>query len=224
MTMRTTWVGIGCFVSCLAPVFASASDWPAERLGPKAAWEKATDPATQTRFIPMQLVVPGVWDGSRRIDLPPAGNHDAEGTTWNGPAQWRHPGTGKDILAYDRSRNNRREGLVTQKMALRTDGVAIGRVYDSRSGWCDEEAKFPLGNWQQGEVRTFEYTCQGSGTRPERRRVARITIEEIDYEHNGVPHSLRFAWRYTDAAGGEVLDHRTYIFSPGRGLVGHARR
>jgi hypothetical protein len=58
----------------------------------------------------------------------------------------------------------------------------------------------------------------------ERRRSARITIEEIDYEHDGVPHSLKIAWRYTDPDNSRVLDHRTYVFSPGRGLTAHARR
>ena len=212
----------------LAVPFASAvvvaADWPTAVLGPKDVWDAAMDPATQTRFIPMQLIVPGTWDGERRIELPPAGRHDAEGTVWTGPEEWRHPQTGQTLTVYDRRRTNRREGSVEQKMAVRTDGAAIGRAWDSRSGGlaCDQEAKFPLGVWKQGEVRVFDYACQTP--RGVRRRTSRITIEEIDYEYNGMPHSLRFAWRYADAASGEVLDHRTYILSPGRGLVSHARR
>jgi hypothetical protein len=117
---------------------------------------------------------------------------------------------------------------VEQKTAVRVDGSAIGRVYDSRFGGsvCDQEAKFPLGVWKQGEVRTFEYVCRTTrgGQVIERCRTARITIEELDYEYNAIPHSLRFAWRYSDGDSGEVLDHRTYIFSPGRGLVAESRR
>ena len=132
------------------------------------------------------------------------------------------------LTAYDRRRTTRREGLVEQKMAVRADGSAIGRIYDSRFGGlvCDQEAKFPLGVWKQGEVRTFEYVCLTTrgGHVVERRRTARITIEELDYEYNGVPHSLRFAWRFSDRDNGEVLDHRTYIFSPGRGLAAQSRR
>jgi hypothetical protein len=207
---------------------AIAAEWPTATVGPKQVWEAATDPVTKTRFIPMQLIVPGSWDGARRLDLPAAESFDAEGTVWTGPQQWRNPYTGQTLTVYDRRRTTRREGSVEQKMALRRDGSAIGRVYDSRFGGlvCDQEAKFPLGVWKQDEVRTFEYVCLTTrgGQLIERRRTARITIEALDYEYDGVPHSLRLAWRYSDGDTGKVIDHRTYIFSPGRGLAGHARR
>lgn len=205
-----------------------AAEWPTARLGPKQVWDDAYDQATQSRFIPMQLIVPGAWDGIRKISLPTASEADGEGTVWTGPQEWRNPYTGQMLTVYDRRRTNRREGSVEQKMGVRADGSAIGRVYDSRfgGGSCDQEAKFPLGVWKQGEVRTFEYVCLTTrgGQVVERRRTARITIEELDYEYGGVPHSLRFAWRYSDVDSGEVLDHRTYIFSPGRGLAAQYRR
>ena len=214
----------------LAGGFAAgaAAQWPSERLGPKAAWEAAFDPAAGSRFIPMQLIVSGAWDGTRRIDLPVASGTDSEGTVWSGPLEWRNPHTGQAMTVYDRRRVTGREGSVEQKMAVRADGSVVGRVYDSRFGGlvCDQEAKFPLGVWKQNEVRTFDYVCLATrgGRIVERRRTARITIEALDYEHNGVPHSLRFAWRFADRDSGEVLDHRTYVFSPGRGLAVHARR
>ena len=213
-------------VAALAP--AVAAEWPTARLGQKEVWAAATDRIAQSRFIPMQLVVPGAWDGTRRFDMPVAEGTDAEGTVWTGPQEWRNPHTGQTLTVYDRRRTTRREGSVEQKMAVRADGSAIGRVYDSRFGGlvCDQEAKFPLGVWKQGEVRTFEYVCltTRSGQLVERRRSARITIEELDYDYNGVAHSLRFAWRFSDRDSGEVLDHRTYIFSPGRGLAAQSRR
>ncbi len=213
-------------ISALAPVIAA--EWPTAKLGTKQVWEAATDQASQTRFIPMQLVVPAAWDGTRRIDLPPTTGFDAEGTVWTGPQEWRNPYTGQMLMIYDRRRTTRREGSVEQKMAVRVDGSAIGRVYDSRFGGlvCDQEAKFPLGAWKQGEVRIFEYVCLTTrgGEVVARCRTARITIEELDYEYNGVAHSLRFAWRYSDEDSGEVRDHRTYIFSPGRSLAFQARR
>jgi hypothetical protein len=211
-----------CLGACVA------AEWPTARLGQKAVWEAATDRVTRSRFVPMQLIVPGVWDGTPRIDLPIAQGVDSEGTVWTGPQEWRHPYTGQMLTVYDRRRTTRREGSVEQKMVVRVDGAAVGRVYDSRFGGlvCDQEAKFPLGVWQQGEVRSFHYVCLTTrgGQVVELRRTARITIEELDYEHDGVAHSLRFAWRFSDRDSGEVLDHRTYIFSPGRGLVAHIRR
>ncbi len=167
-------------LSALAP--AIATDWHTAQLGHKQVWEAATDRAAQSRFVPMQLIVPSAWDGTRRIDMPIVKEvEDSEGTAWTGPEEWRNPHTGQMLTAYDRRRENRREGLVVQKMAVRADGSAIGRIYDSRFGGlvCDHEAKFPLGVWKQGEVRTFDYVCLTTrgGQVVEHRRSARITIE-----------------------------------------------
>ncbi len=215
-------------LACGLALPAAADDWPALKVGAQTVWDAQSDPATHTRFIPMQLIVPGVWDGSQRIELPPARNYEAEETVWNGPQAWTNPYTGETLQVYDRQRTTRREGHVEQKMALRADQAAIGRVYDSRFGAsvCDQEAKFPLGFWKQGEVRTYDYVCLRTvdGRVLSLHRRARITIEEIDYEYRGMAHSLRFAWYYTDSDSGEVLDHRTYIFAPGPGLVVHDRR
>ena len=206
---------------------ATAAEWPTTKLGPITAWDAATDRAAQSRFVPMQLIVPGVWDGVRRIDLPPAKGDSAEETVWTGPQEWKNPHTGKTLTVYDRRRTTRREGLVVQKMAVRDDGAAIGRVADSRFGGllCDQEAKFPLGIWKQGEIRTFDYVCIGSGdsqAKP-KRRTSRIAIEELDYACDGTAHCLRFQWKLTDGDSGDVLDQRTYILAPGRGLIGHER-
>ena len=215
------------FLNSVWPLIVLA-DWPAASVGAEVVWNAATDRSTGSRFIPMQLIVPGVWDGALRIDLPKAEALDAEGTVWSGPYEWRHPYTDVMLKVYERRRTTRREGAVEQRMSVRADDAAIGRVSDSRFGGlvCDQEAKFPLGMWKQGEVRTFEYVCSAlrNGQHVSRRRAARITIEEIDYDYNSIPHSLRFAWRFSDSDTGAVLDHRTYIFSPGRGLVAQYRR
>src|SRR4051812_20312317 len=120
------------FVAAMsASAAATGADWPAATLGSQAVWDAATDRVAQSRFIPMQLIVPGVWDGARRISLPTAAAFDAEGTVWTGPQEWRNPYTGKTLTVYDRRRTTRRQGAVEQKMALRLDGSAIGRAYDS---------------------------------------------------------------------------------------------
>jgi hypothetical protein len=232
------------FIPIIAALFslapALAADWPIAQLGSKRAWDDATvsatnsatdraaDATTLRRYIPMQLIVPGIWDGKHQIDLPQAHAFDEEGTAWTGPEQWTNPYTGRTSTVYDRRRYNPREGAVAQKMGIRSDGAAIGRAWDSRNGGhaCAEEAKFPLGPWRQGEVRTYDYVClsERDGKTVELPRSARITIEQLDYEYRGVPHSLRFSWHYSDRDSGKVLDHREYIFSPGLGLVGHARR
>jgi len=44
-----------------------------------------------------------------------------------------------------------------------------------------------------------------------------VTIEEIDFVHDGVPHSLRFHWLSMEGRG-RGTDMR-YVYSPLRGLV-----
>src|SRR5438876_9117072 len=128
--MRLLLVILSAVTELFASMTVVEAEWPAATVGSKEVWEAAADRASQTRFIPLQLIVPGVWDGTRRIDLPAASLIDAEGTTWSGPQEWRHPHTGQVLTVYDRRRTNRREGTVEQKMAVRADGAAIGRAWD----------------------------------------------------------------------------------------------
>ena len=118
-------------------------------------WAASYDAATQTRYIPVELILGARWSGQREITLP-AGSF-TEGvardpSTWQGPSAWQHPDTGAALMVYDRTRRG-----VRQKFAVRTDGTAIGRVADNRYGIssCDQEAKYPLGVWKQGETRDF---------------------------------------------------------------------
>ena len=46
---------------------ALAAEWPTSRLGDLAVWDAAYDPGSGIRYIPIQLIVPAVWDGSRLV-------------------------------------------------------------------------------------------------------------------------------------------------------------
>jgi hypothetical protein len=91
--------------------------------------------------------------------------------------------------------------------------TGLGRVFDSRYPQlgCRGEVKFPLGHWKQGEVREYQLDCT-RGKRP-----LKVTIEEIDFVYDGVPHSLRFHWLFMEGRG-RGTDMR-YVYSPLRGLV-----
>jgi hypothetical protein len=186
--------------------------------GESDVWQRAYDAASGTRFIPLQLILGGVWDGERAITYP-AGtfSQTAGGSTWSGPEPWLHPRTGASLSVYARSRGGR--NAADQLFAVRDDQTAIGRVADSRFGIsaCDQEAKFPLGLWRQGETRRFEYTCW-YGERP-RPKVATITIREIDFTYGGWPHSLKLEWELRDKDGARTIDRKIYVFAPGRSLV-----
>ena len=184
------------------------------------AWHRAFDPATGRRFIPLQLIIGGEWNGERTINYPSGTFAELvdHGSVWVGPRNWIHPKTGESLAVYDRSRGGR--GMVTDQIfAVRKDQTAIGRVADNRFGItaCDREAKYPLGSWTQGEARSFEYICW-YGDQP-RSKITTLTIRDIDFNYGGFEHALRLEWVLRDKDGGRELDHRFYTFAPGKGLV-----
>lgn len=61
-------------------------------------------------------------------------------------------------------------------------------------------------------MRDYRVVCGGRAPRP-----LRVTIERLDFVHDGVPHSLRFHW-LLDEGRGRATDMR-YTYSPLRGLV-----
>jgi hypothetical protein len=180
---------------------ACAADW--------SAWQRSYDAATGRRFIPVELFTGGDWDGTQTIRLAPAklefGKRGEKSLT--GPMEWLPPGASVPIQVYERMNRDKR-----QLFALREDGNGLGRVLDSRyRDNCVGDIKFPLGFWKQGEVRNYVVSC------PKEMRRLRVTIENIDFTHAGVPHSLRFHWLYSEGRG-RGTDMR-YTYSPGQGLV-----
>jgi len=183
---------------CLALTgVARAEDW--------SPWQRAYDPATRTRFIPVELWTGTHWDGTQEIRMVPAalqfgprGDKSIKGpTTWNG------------IEVYERLNRGK-----LQLFAIRDDRTGLGRVFDSRYPdlGCQGEVKFPLGRWKQGEVREYYLNCGRGRPRP-----LKVTIEDIDFVYDGVPHSLRFHWLLMEGRG-RGTDMR-YVYSPLRGLV-----
>ena len=181
-------------------------------------WDDAYDAKRGTRFIPLELILGATWDGSRTINYPKGTFHQtAGGSTWEGPEKWTHPMTGRSLTVYFRSRGGR--NAASQVFAVRDDKVAIGRVGDSRFGidGCDQEAKFPLGQWKQGETRTFRYTCWYD--KKPKIKVNTITITNIDFDCQGFKHCLSVEWVHRNEGAAGVLDQQIYTFAPGKSRV-----
>ena len=187
-------------LAALCVVLASAA-----RAEEWSAWQRAYDPATRTRFIPVELWTGAAWDGTQEIRMAPAalqfGHRGDKEIT--GPKEWN------GIQVYERLNRDK-----LQLFAIRDDRTGLGRVFDSRYPQlgCRGEVKFPLGRWRQGEVREYRLDC-GRG----RQHPLKVTIEEIDFVHDGVPHSLRFHWLLMEGRGRGTDMH--YVYSPLRGLV-----
>jgi hypothetical protein len=174
-----------------------------------------------TRYIPLQLIVGDTWNGEQSVTYPAGrfveGVRDGAPSIWVGPKQWVHPKTGRTLTVYFRERDGR--NAARQIFAVRDDQTAIGRVADSRFGItaCDQEAKYPLGVWRQGEVRTFENRCW-YGDRIEIKTTT-ITIQELDYPCDGHDHCLREEWVLRDKGSNSAVDHRVYVFAPNQGVI-----
>ena len=161
------------------------------------------------RFIPFQLWSGAAWDGTLEIvDYTVARTDQPEN---NPPITIRGPIASEfapDRQVYERFRENRRIGRIYQLYAVnaKRDGVAM--VYQDRGGAISKrtvtENKFPLGWWHAGESRTYDDL--GHTT---------ITIEDIDFEYRGRPHSIKFQWATNLATD----NSSRYIFSPGIGLA-----
>lgn len=177
------------------------------------------DAAAPARFIPLQLIVGGIWNGEPTVTFPSGAFAEgvAHGSVWIGPREWVHPKTGKTMTVYDRSRGGR--NAADQIFAVREDQAAIGRVADSRFGIaaCDGEGKYPLGLWRQGETRRFDYTCW-YGDKP-RAQYTTITIREIDFTCGVSEHCLKEEWILRTRDDEREMDHRFYVFAPGRGMI-----
>ncbi len=173
-------------------------------------WAAGYDAATKTRFIPIELWTGGEWDGSRELKLTPANLSFGGGAKRiTGPVPWTRPSTGETVQVYERNNKGKK-----QLFTLSSRGDGLGRVFDSRYARdCVDEVKFPLGLWKEEETRVFDLSCNDGKLR----RKITLTIEKLDFSHDGAPHSLQFHWVVDDGKRPGTDMHYTY--SPGRGLV-----
>jgi hypothetical protein len=185
-------------------------------------WDDAYDASTGTRFIPIELILGAAWNGNRSITHPSGTfRQTVGGSTWEGPEKWMHPVTGRSLTVYYRSRGGR--NAASQVFAVRDDQTAIGRVGDSRFGidGCDQEGKYPLGSWKQGETRTFRYTCWYD--KKPKNKIATITIKNIDFDCGGARHCLSIEWSLRNEGGKSEIDRMIYTFAPGQSIVAEQR-
>ena len=200
--MVAQWLIVFLFGAISAMHIASAADL--------SKWDPSYDPVKKTRFIPIELWTGSEWDGVRELKMTPANLFFGGGSKRIvGPILWTRPGTGDQLQVYERINRGKKQLFA---LSSRKDG--LGRVFDNRYDRdCIDEVKFPLGQWRDGETRTFDVSCN-NGTLL---RKIEITIEKLDFNHNGIPHSLQFLSIVDGGTKPNTRNHYTY--SPGLGLV-----
>jgi hypothetical protein len=187
-------------------------------------WEDSTNPETKERYIPVELWSGAEWDGKRELKMPKvdANYRHRESYQIKGPTEWKHPVTGQTYLVYERLNPGRRAGDAKwQLFAINQEQNGLGRVYDSRPDLGTRTfsggLKFPLGLWREGETRNFAYKRYENARQSD--RAESITIKQINFAFQNMPHCLEFYWAETERDGRKIIDHHTYIYCPGKSMV-----
>jgi hypothetical protein len=188
------------------------------------AWDAATNPETKERYIPVELWSGAEWDGKKELKMPKvdASYKHSESYRIKGPTEWKHPDNGQTYVVYERLNPGRRAGDAKwQLFAINQEQSGLGRVYDTRPDLGTRTfsggLKFPLGVWKEGETRKFLYKRYEKGRESE--RVEFITIKQIDFTFQNMPHCLEFYWAETSRDENKTYDHHTYIYCPGKSMV-----
>ncbi len=186
----------------------------------KNPWDQAYNSATKERFIPVELFTGAQWDGKHELTLKQASTTacaSANGRPCDkyiitGPFKTESNDTqikwaGNQIPYYRRTFDNPYTGPVESFFTINASRDGLVRIYDKRKRWGErtytgQGIKFPLGNWKQGEVRTY------LSPRP-----IRLEILELD----GPDHCLTFRW--TIGEGKTRNSDNIYTFCPNLGFT-----
>ncbi|RYX96318.1 MAG: hypothetical protein EOO28_08480 [Comamonadaceae bacterium] len=170
------------------------------------------DDTVKERFIPVemltgnlpmqtdQLVMAPVDRVYPFVDELPNGTLGGGDVTLKGPVAW------ESHQAYQR-----KVPRANELYALTPDKTALGRVHDDRVGTISNEGKFPVGQWAQGQKRS--YSTIYYSTRGERRESTTLEIEKLSCVYEGTPGAMQYGWK---TASGTSYG---YIYVPGKGLT-----
>ncbi len=183
-------------------------------------WDTAYDSTTKQRFIPVELFTGAEWDGERELGLKEvtttacASFSDRPCDTYyiTGPFKTESNTTkiawaGDEISYYRRTFSTPRMGEVESFFTINNSRDGLVRIHDKRKQWGTRTynglgSKFPLGDWRQGEVRSYPSKMP-----------TRIEILELD----GPNHCLTFRWVIGNGERKNMDNNYTYC--PGRGFT-----
>lgn len=172
------------------------------------------------RFIPVELFTGAEWDGKHELKLnnvstttcASADGKQCDKYHIKGPFKTKENNTkiawaGDQLTYYLRTFSIPSRGEVISHFTINNSKDGLVRIYDKRERWGERSysglsSKFPLGYWQQGEVRHY-------GTK----KPVRIEILELSDEKG----CLTFRWTLGKYKGKN--SDNNYTFCPNKGLV-----
>ncbi|NMP30038.1 hypothetical protein HII17_00565 [Thalassotalea sp. M1531] len=186
----------------------------------KTVWDNAYNSKTKQRYIPVELFTGAKWDGEHQLTFKEVSTIACASSSGKrcdkyyvtGPFKTEKNDTkiewaSNEIPYYLRTFSTRRMGKVESFFTINNSRDGLVRIYDKRKQWGARTysglgSKFPLGYWQQGEVRVYES-----------RRPTKIEIIEL----NGPDHCLTFRW--VIGKGERKNMDNNYTFCPNRGFT-----
>ena len=169
------------------------------------------------RFIPVELWSGGEITGAQEITFPETDFNFGykERHSIRGPINWENPRNAEIIQVYDRSRYSKKTGKTVQQLwTVTNNNQCLGRVFDNRrSKFITNGCKFPIGNWKEGEHRSFtsDYYDKEKGNY---QRIKSIKILDLGKTKLSC---LKFRWRMTQ--DDSVIDENIYEYCHKKGLV-----
>ena len=169
------------------------------------------------RFIPVELWSGGEITGAQEITFPETDFNFGykERHSIRGPIKWENPRNGEIIKVYDRSRYSKKAGKTLKQLwTVTNNNQCLGRVFDNRrSKFITNGCKFPIGNWKEGENRSFtsDYYDKEKGNY---QRIKSIKILDLG---KTTLSCLKFRWRMTQ--DDSVIDENIYEYCHKKGLV-----
>lgn len=156
-----------------------------------------TDSTTKQRFIPVELFTGAKWDGKHELKMESVVSSSCALSNGRGCITFHVSGpfkterndtkiawAGDEISYYRRTFSTRRMGEIVSFFTINQSKDGLVRIYDKRKQWGERTynglgSKFPLGYWNQGEVRSYPS-----------RKPTRIEIIEL----YGPDDCLTFRW------------------------------
>lgn len=174
----------------------------------------------ETRFIPVELFTGSKWNGKHELTMKEVSTSTCSSYNGRPCSEFKIVGpfktdefktkiewAGDQVSYYRRTFTIPSRGDVISYFTINNSRDGLVRVFDKRKQWGERfydglGSKFPLGNWKQGEVRSYPS-----------KRPTKIEILELYGEND----CLTFRWTIGD--GSRRNSDNIYTFCPNVGLT-----
>ena len=182
---------------------------------------------SNSRYIPVEMWTGAAWSGEEQLAMKPVrtifGSRSHKSIT--GPKAWTHPISGETLQVYERV-NKTTKGIKRQLFTISKDGRGLAKVYDERPNaptriFSTQAVIFPVGRWQRGEKKIFQFKEYVGGKTIGRK--ATIHIRRLSFTYKDVSFAVKYDYLMHDEKG-RLVFHERFIYGPGKSLMYYKNR